>query len=93
MESILAQLKDSSDEIQTFSENYRLLKKTEIVLKDSATAFRLINQNYEREAETVEKVKCILDFLDKSRYYVGELLERFKVIEKNYQTAVSIQEE
>jgi hypothetical protein len=32
----------------------------------------------------------VIDVMDKARYYSGELLERFKVIERNYKSSVSM---
>jgi hypothetical protein len=35
-------------------------------------------------------MRVILDALDKTRYFCGELFEKFKVFERNYAVSVSL---
>lgn len=72
-----------------FESNFHNLKRAFEYFKNCSSAYKIINNNYDRQAEELSKAQNIIDLLDKTRYYSGELLERFKVIEKNYISSVS----
>eukprot|EP00347_Sterkiella_histriomuscorum_P013139 403365863 len=73
-----------TNEIETFLDNFTILKEVNEVFKNCQSAYKIIQTNYDRDAEDPLRIKIIIDLLDKTRYFCGELLEKFKVIERNY---------
>lgn len=63
--------------MKTFEEDVLVLKEVNTYFKNSASAYRIINTNYDRPAEELHKVRMIIDLLDKARFFSGEILERF----------------
>jgi hypothetical protein len=77
-----------TNETEAFVENIHLIRTVFDTFKNCVSAFKIINNNYDRSAEQIGKARMVIDLMDKTRYFSGELLERFKVIERNYQAAV-----
>ncbi len=85
---ILAKGNMVTNEVDTLIENFKILKEVFEIFKNSLQAYRIMQANYDREAEDPARVKVIIDMLDKSRYFCGELLERFKMFERNHIASV-----
>ena len=60
------------------------------MFKNCHSAYKIIQTTYDREAEDTGRMRVILDALDKTRYLCGELLENFKIFERNYHVSVII---
>lgn len=72
------------NEAEALIDNFNTLKEVADIFKNCQAAYKIIQTNYDRGPEDPQRVKVIIDLLDKSRYFIGELLERFKVMERNY---------
>lgn len=74
-----------TNELEAFPQNLVFLREAYEIYKNCYSAYKIIQQTYERDPENPHKAKLISELLDKSRYFCGELLERFRVLERNFQ--------
>jgi len=72
------------NEVDAMLENFGILREMFEIFKNSHQAYRIIYTNYDRNADDPNRVRVIIDLLDKSRYFCGEMSEKFKVFERNY---------
>jgi hypothetical protein len=79
-----------TNEAMAFVENLHIFKEAFEIFKNCFSAYKIIQTTYDREPNDPIKTKAIIDVLDKVRYFCGEVYERFKVIERNYQSTVII---
>lgn len=68
------------DEVKAFVDSYKLLKEVFETFKNCVTAFKIINNNFFRSAEDIKKVGNLIDIINRTRYFAGEILEKFKVL-------------
>lgn len=77
-----------TNEVDTMIENYGILKEVVEIFKNSHQAYKIIYTNYDRNGDEPNRVRVIIDLLDKSRYFCGEIFEKFKLIERNHHSQV-----
>ncbi|CDW88893.1 UNKNOWN [Stylonychia lemnae] len=77
-----------TNEIDALIENFETLREIHEIFKNCQSAYKIIQTNYDREAEDPQRIKVVIDLLDKTRFFCGELLEKFKIAERNYAATV-----
>jgi hypothetical protein len=65
------------DEASAFLENYKNLKEVFEFLKNAISAYVIMNTNYDRKSSNLRKTKIFIDLLDKTRFFINEITQRF----------------